>query len=270
MASISIIIPNPNTALNTVLCKASNDDLSPLVDYLKKKLSEDLTCHEAYKKHAPNHQKYYGVIAKEIRDMGGNSFANVWRKEGPNYHEIVYDVAKKLKATVSKSDSVVEMENAILEKLLTDAIGHMTEEDQLEILKEVGHGDVSLKGSVTSLAIAAFRAGGFKSYQLTLIIANQIARVVLGRGLMLGTNAALMRWASILSGPMGWVISGVWTAVDIAGPAYSVTIPCVIHIAMLRKKQDTIVCKACGSLLGEVSIKFCPECGAKQPLDTEE
>ncbi len=52
MASISITIPNPNAALNTVLSKASNDDLSPLVDYLKKKLSEDLTCHEANLNHA--------------------------------------------------------------------------------------------------------------------------------------------------------------------------------------------------------------------------
>ncbi|EKO3367374.1 hypothetical protein LIA75_001859 [Vibrio fluvialis] len=123
MASISIAIPNPNAALKTQRSKASNDDLSPLVDYLKKKLSEDLTCYEAYKKHAPNHQKYYGVIAKEICDIGGNLFVNVWCKEVPSYNEIVYDVAKKLKVTVSKSDSVVDMENAVKEKLLTDAIG---------------------------------------------------------------------------------------------------------------------------------------------------
>ena len=252
--------------LNDVLGKATNDDLGPLVDYLKKKLSEDLTSHPVYERHSPNHQIYCFEIGKEIRKMGGNSFANVWRKQGPTYQEIVYDVAKKLKASVYKGASVVEMENAILEKLLEDAIGHMSEEEQLAILKEVDHGDVALKGSASTLAIAAFRAGGFKSYQLTLIIANQIARVILGQGLMLGTNAALMRWASILSGPVGWVIGGVWTAVDIAGPAYSVTIPCVIHIAMLRKKQNLISCSKCHAQLGSKTIKFCPKCGEKQDL----
>lgn len=260
----SITTFNTNAELLSVLSKASNDDLEPLVGYIEKKLSEDLTCHAAYKQYAPNHQKYYAVIAKEIRDMGGNSFANIWRKEGPNYQEIVYDVAKKLNADVYKADSVIEMEDAILEKLLSEAIGHMSEEEQLALLKEIDHGDVALKGSATALAIAAFRAGGFKSYQLTLIIANQIARVILGRGLMLGTNAALMRWASILSGPVGWVIGGAWTAVDVAGPAYSVTIPCVIHIAMLRKKQSTIVCSNCNTQLSDEKIKFCPECGTNQ------
>ncbi|TVO39446.1 YaaW family protein [Vibrio algivorus] len=263
MASLSITIPNPNTPLEAVLSQASNDDLGPLVDYLKKKLSEDLTCHEEYKSHWPNHQKYHKVIAQEIRAMGGNSFANVWRKEGPDYHEIVYDVAKKLKAKVTKKSSVIEMEDAILEKLLSDAISHMSESEQLNLLKEIDHGSVSLKGTAAMAAIKIFRMGGFKSYQLTAIIANQIAKVVLGRGLMLGTNAALMRWASILTGPVGWAISGVWTAVDIAGPAYSVTIPCVIHIAMLRKKQSAMVCEHCNTRQGDKKIKFCPECRDK-------
>ncbi|MEZ9996977.1 ubiquinol-cytochrome C chaperone family protein [Vibrio lentus] len=255
---------NSNTYLTHVLSKATNEDLAPLVDYLKQKLSEDLTGHVAYQKYSPDHRKYYRVIAKEIRDMGGNSFVNVCRDEGPDYHVIVYDVANKLKAVVSKSDTVLDMENAIIEQLLSDAIGHMTEEEQLELLQDMDHSDVSIKGSTASLAIAAFRAGGFKSYQLTLIVANQIARVVLGRGLMLGANAALMRWASILSGPIGWAIGGAWTAVDVAGPAYSVTIPSVIHIAMLRKKQERNVCSSCGSTLSSESLKFCPECGTKQ------
>ena len=41
---------------------------------------------------------------------------------------------------------------------------------------------------------------------------------------------------SILTGPIGWVITGLWTAIDIAGPAYRVTIPAVIEIVVLRQK----------------------------------
>ncbi|NMU82567.1 hypothetical protein HKB16_06685, partial [Vibrio parahaemolyticus] len=85
----------------------------------------------------------------------------------------------------------------------------------------------------------------FYSYQLTLIIANQIAKAILGRGLMLATNAGLVRVASVLAGPVGWAISGIWAAIDIAGPAYKVTIPCVIHVAMLRKKLNSLCCNNC-------------------------
>jgi len=41
---------------------------------------------------------------------------------------------------------------------------------------------------------------------------------------------------AVLTGPIGWVITGLWTAIDIAGPAYRVTIPTVIQIAVLRQQ----------------------------------
>ena len=37
---------------------------------------------------------------------------------------------------------------------------------------------------------------------------------------------------------MGGIITGAWAAVDIAGPAKRITIPCVIYIAMLRKRAE--------------------------------
>ncbi|WP_338420424.1 hypothetical protein, partial [Aeromonas veronii] len=64
-----------------------------------------------------------------------------------------------------------------------------------------------------------------------------------------------------LTGPIGWVISGVWAAVDLAGPAYKVTIPCVIHVAMLRKKLSSLTCSKCETILTDTTMKFCPECG---------
>ena len=43
---------------------------------------------------------------------------------------------------------------------------------------------------------------------------------------------------SLLTGPVGWVITGAWTLIDIAGPAFRVTLPAVIQIAVLRKKHS--------------------------------
>ncbi len=251
--------------INPVLEIASNNDLEALVEYLKTKLSETLTVQEFYKIHEPVHSEYADLIAKEIRDMGGNSFANVFRGcEGPSYHEMVCDVASKIKAPYNKEKDIEDIENAILEKILTKALDEMSDEDRQKLMDEMGEkGDLSKGGITTSAFIAIFRSGGFYSYQLTLIIANQIARVILGRGLMLATNATLMRVTSILTGPIGWAITGLWTAVDLAGPAYKVTIPCVIHIAMLRKKLNSLQCDKCDAILTDTTMKFCPECGNK-------
>ena len=82
---------------------------------------------------------------------------------------------------------------------------------------------------------AGIRAGGFLSYQITVIVANYIARLLLGRGLTLATNAALTKGLSLFIGPIGWAVTGIWTAFDIAGPAMRVTLPACIIIASLRK-----------------------------------
>jgi uncharacterized protein YaaW (UPF0174 family) len=39
---------------------------------------------------------------------------------------------------------------------------------------------------------------------------------------------------TVFAGPIGWVLSGLWTLYDFAGPAYRVMIPCTITIAYLR------------------------------------
>lgn len=63
-------------------------------------------------------------------------------------------------------------------------------------------------------------------------------KTLTGKGLKLAANATLTRSMAILTGPIGWAVTGLWTLVDIAGTAYRVTIPAVIQIAYLRKLSD--------------------------------
>lgn len=252
--------------LNPVLELVTNEDLETLVDYLGTKVSETLTVSDAYKTHHPEHSKYADLIAKEVRDMGGNSFANVYRGEGPSYKEIICDVASKIKAPYNKDRTIEEIENSILETILSTALEHMSDEEKEKLLREMGGKSGMSKGGVTTAAlIGIFKAGGFYSYQLTIIIANQISKAILGRGLTFAAGPLLMKTMSFLTGPIGWAITGLWTAVDIAGPSYKVTIPCVIHIAMLRKKLNSLQCEKCDAILPDTTMKFCPECGAPIP-----
>ncbi len=49
-------------------------------------------------------------------------------------------------------------------------------------------------------------------------------------------KVALKKTLGILAGPIGWVITGALVSVNLAGPAYRVTIPTCVLIAALRKK----------------------------------
>ena len=249
--------------LNSVLEKATNEDLQYLVDVITNARTNSLEKEGLYKQHCPDHKKYVNLIADEIRAFGGNTLANMFRGgKGPEYKEIVCDVADKLKAPFNKDSDIEKVEDAILETVLTQALEKMSESEKQELLKEVGDGkNYSITGpALTTAFITLFRMGGFKSYQLTLIIANTIVKAVLGHGLRLGANAGLTKIMSILTGPIGWAITGIWTAIDIAGPATRVTVPAVIYVAMLRKKYNTPFCPHCNQMIA-VGSKFCPECG---------
>lgn len=256
--------------LNPVLENANNEQLEVLVAILKKKLSETLSIEDRYKEHYPDHQKYTDLIAKEIRDFGGNSIANVFRGEGPPYREIVCDVAKALKAHVDRRSDIDQIEAAILATILSKAFEKMSEENREALLREVGRSNRSaLAGGSVAAFLAIFNAGGFASYKLMLIVVNAVVSGAIGRGLPLVANAALARVMGIATGPVGWALTTLITLVQIAGPSYKVTIPSVAYVAMLRRTQDQLVCTntKCGAPV-DGGYRFCPECGQEIEEDS--
>lgn len=203
------------------------------------RFTEELTTSDEYKAHHPDHNQYWRSIAAEIQCFGANSFATMLRGgEGVEYKEVLTDVCDKMKVNYNKDSSVEKIENNLLMKILTDAIANMTPEELKELAESTGVKNTSgiTPEAMVGIFQAVFRAGGFKSYQLTLIIVNAVMKALIGRGLSFAGNAALTRTMAVLTGPIGWVITGLWTAIDIAGPAYRVTIPAVIQVSVLRQK----------------------------------
>ena len=195
---------------------------------------------ELYKQHHPDHEKYWELIAAEIQCFGANTFATILRGgKGVEYKEVLMDVCDKMKVNYNKDSSVEKIEGNLLMKILTDALEKMSPEELKELAEATGVKNTSGITAETMVGVfqAVFRAGGFKSYQLTLIVVNAVLKALIGRGLSLAGNAALTRTMAILTGPIGWVITGLWTAIDIAGAAYRVTIPAVIQVAALRQKH---------------------------------
>ncbi|MDK0573165.1 DUF3944 domain-containing protein [Clostridium perfringens] len=222
----------------------SNEDLDMLHDYILKdrhgnfRLGEMLTVKDLYKQNYPNHHLYWKDLLEEFQKYGGNTFANIFRKTGVPYRKILIDVCNKMKVNFNEKSKIEVIEEKLFDKILIDTLDNMSDEDIQRLARELNCTNIKGKQSVIMAFQAIFKSGGFKSYQLLVIVANALAKTVLGRGLSFTTNALLTKGASILVGPIGWTITGLWTAVDIAGPAYRVTLPSCIQIAYMRKKYN--------------------------------
>ena len=227
------------------LGQMKSEDLNDLVYCLIKdkdgsdRLTEELTMNEKYKRYQPDHHQYWQEIAAEIQCFGANSFVTIFRGgKGVLYKEVLTDVCDKLKVNYNKNSSAEKIENNLLMKIIVDALEKMSPEELRKLAQDVGlkNTDGITAEALTGIFQAAFVAGGFMSYQITLIVVNAVLKILIGRGLTVAGNAALTRVMAAFTGPIGWIVTGLWTAVDIAGPAYRVTIPAVIQIAALRKK----------------------------------
>lgn len=202
--------------------------------------TEALTTKEEYKKHFPDHNKYWDLVAGELQGFGANSFATIFRGgKGVLYKEVLCDVCDKLKVNYSKYGSTELIEQNLMMKIVESAVQRMSAEEVRQMAEEAGVANIGALSKDAALAafIAIFRAGGFKSYQILVIVVNATLKAMIGRGLSFAGSATMTRTASLLAGPIGWVITGVWTAFDIASPAYRVTIPAVIQVIALRQKM---------------------------------
>lgn len=215
-------------------------DLEVLVETLTKANTGRLSKQSGYKAHYPNrnHIRYVDEIMEELQLFGGNTFVNLIRRQGVPYREILCDVCDKMKVNYNKKSSVSHIESELFSKILEKSIEQM-DSKELEKLAKDAKIDTA-KGFSKQAAIAAMqgavKAGGFMSYQIALIVANAVAKQVLGRGLSIAANAGLTRAIGVFAGPIGWAITALWTAADIAGPAYRITLPAVIQVAFLRKR----------------------------------
>ena len=225
-----------------VLRKMKNDELKVLIQILldKGRVTEDLssselfrTCHES-----GNYAPCIDLVDEEIRRFGGNTIVNLFRGGGPEYKEIACDVCEKLDVEVNQSKRMREIDTALLKKVLTKMWEEMEDKDRRELLDSLNikiTTDSNFKAEGLAALLTAFRAGGFASYQLTMIVVNAVAKMILGRGLALATNATINKVLGIATGPIGIALTTMWVVADITGPAYRVTIPVVIYLAAMRQ-----------------------------------
>lgn len=229
------------------LSSAGSTDLKVLVDYItlnksgSPRWTEALTSTKEYKIYYPDRlEKMADSIADELQRFGGNTFANIIRGHGVSYKTLLCDACKKMKVNFNKNSTVETIEMCLLQKILINSMEDMSDAELKDLIDELNiHTTSFTKQAMMAAVQSAIKMGGFASYKVAVIVANAVARTLLGRGLSVAANAALTRWLSVFAGPVGWAVTIAWTIIDIAGPAYRVTIPSVIQIAYMRIKANT-------------------------------
>ena len=257
-----------DSELMSVLESGSNEDISLLIDVItdngkgRMSLDDEVMASLINVKHlVPYPLKK--TIAEEIQKFGGNSLISLFRGgKGVLYKEIVCDVASHVGANFNEKQDISQIESSILLKIIEKSLDKMSEEEKKEFLDQFG---VRYEGAgpvAMAALIGVIRVSGFAFYKMATIVAQATAKALLGKGLTFAATGGLMRGISVFAGPVGWAITGIWTAFDLASPAYRITVPCVIQLAYMRQKSLIQECPKCGAVVAK-DMKFCSECGQR-------
>lgn len=231
-------MPESYLTLRQVLNNASNDDLHELLKFFNGQWNSSVS-KRAINVTEANREARIRLIEKEIREYGGNTLINIFRSEPVKYDEIVQDVAKKFSIKTEKL-MTPDLEAKIYCKIAEKMVEKMSEEDRIKLFRELNIKVSSTMSDkdITAILSRILLGDSIVSYRLMSIILGAVWHYILGAGIYTGGLAVLGfgGTAAFLFNPIGMVIASIWTGLELSGPAYRVTIPCVLYIAMLRRK----------------------------------
>jgi uncharacterized protein YaaW (UPF0174 family) len=214
----------------------SNEQLQMLADSIafddkgKQRPHESLTTRKNYKLHYPNEmKKLLPDIVDELSLYGGNSIRNRIVGHGASYRNILEDVCDKYKVKYNDFNSVDEIEGFLLKKVLLVAAEDMSTEDVKHISERL-----NTKEDLNNVIRAGKIASPIIIRMTTVLVYRMFSRLGAKVAARFIVRFAGSRLFAILTGPTGWVIGGLWTAYDLLGPSYKVTVPCTILIAYYR------------------------------------
>lgn len=228
---MSVIDIQGDEALVQLLLNADKGDIDLLIDYVTNtgkfgfSMSDSVKAvlQDAKHQDIPD-EETLRLLVRELQHFGGNTFVNLFRRNGVSYSEIVDDVASHLKMKVQAAASVEEKEALIIDCVFTSSWKKMSDDERRQILRGMG-----ISASV-SLDIPV--------WQKAALVANGLAQTTAGKVLPLIAGLGIGRVLGVLTGPVGLAITGLYTAYDISNPAFRVTLPCVVQIAWIRLKNS--------------------------------
>lgn len=200
--------------LYPLLARAKDDELRLLATLISQKMSSSINdgCRSPL------------AIASEIQLMGGNSLVNWLRGHGVCYKEIVLDVAETIgvdpQILSRRGNSVASMENEIIEKLFARFEEKMNVLEREDLSKQLASASPEARAIVLAQTL------------LPHLLREFNLQGVVELALILAASRAVVAWVPVV----GWLSAGVGTLLELSSTAYSVTIPGVVAIGLIRAR----------------------------------
>lgn len=233
-----------NGKILTFLWHAANSDLRVLCDIVTKekdgsfRATETLSSTDLYSRCYPDSiMQMLPELFHEFRLFGGNSVLNFFRGEGPEYSMILRDVARKCGLSFNTRRADEDIELLLLDKLISDSLDGASDDELKQIMVElkvpaIRFNRVKAVRSLKTLWVSGSKPG----YLLMVSVVTAVISQLAGKGLTIALSSTLVPVASVLLGPVGLILTSLYCVMDVAGPAYRVTIQAVIQISYIRQK----------------------------------
>ncbi|WPU21958.1 DUF3944 domain-containing protein [Cedecea neteri] len=228
-----------------LLGQCSNEELQLLVSIMTTdprdgdtRWTESLTGTPEYRLLAPEHSRYWQLIAAEFQRYGANTLISLVRLgQGVTYREILGDVCDKLDVNYNPQSTTETIELCLLMKVLEKSLDQMTP-DALAVFSRNMQLDLTTPTPLLILIAvqAAIRTSSLAALELATLLSAGVV-TSLGGIATWGTVLVASRALSVLAGPVALTLSSAWMISDIAGPAYRVTIPACLIVAWLRQQH---------------------------------
>lgn len=228
-----------------LLGQCSNEELQLLVSILitdprdgDTRWTESLTSTPEYRLLAPEHRRYWQLIAAELQRYGANTLVSLIRLgQGVTYREILGDVCDKLDVNFNLKSTTETIELCLLMKVLEKSLDQMTSEELATFSRNMQLDLTNPTPQLILMAVqAAIRTSSLAALELATVLSASVI-TSLGGVATWGTVVVASRALSVISGPVAIALSSAWMISDIAGPAYRVTIPACIIVAWLRQQR---------------------------------
>lgn len=215
------------------LSKVSPENMKPLVDVLTKgKYTKHFN--QNLDKRDPSDPAYWTYVAEQIQLYGGDTLINIFFRfgDGVPYQEVLTDVCDKCKVKYDKKDIVADIEKKLVNKMFIDAWDKLNNDEKRAILSSAKIPFTpNILGANGGIIVSSmmFTGSQIGYFLMRDFIYSALIGIIGNAGLTFTISRAITIWA----GPIGLLLSGIWT---FSGPAYRITVPACLMVAMLRKQ----------------------------------
>lgn len=178
------------------------------------------------------------VLAEGLGKAGSHIVGALVRGgRGVPYHEVVRDVAAKLKLpNLAETATTCQRERQILTAAFEKILAQASPEQRQAILAELAStpgGPLGVGAGTAALVVA--NLSGFALYTAASATLAAVTGAV-GLTLPFATYLGLSSVIATVTGPVGWAALGVWAVASLGGANYKKTIPAVILVGTVRTR----------------------------------